>query len=174
VFQELDEWLRRRLRQLLWKRWKKPRARWRNLVALGVPPRSAREAAGSAKGTWRLSDFAKVFSGSSGANTRDFSPFPAEKTYAHLLSHVSTCATSPEQRLLAKSGLAEYRRTPSPTACDLTNRRVRDLHVRWCERGRLVTAPCSIVGMRPVRFLETRQVCNHVPGSRNSFRSFRF
>jgi hypothetical protein len=54
VFQELDEWLRRRLRQLLWKRWKKPRARWRNLVALGVPPRSAREAAGSAKGTWRL------------------------------------------------------------------------------------------------------------------------
>jgi group II intron reverse transcriptase/maturase len=54
VFQELDEWLRRRLRQLLWKRWKKPRARWRNLVALGVPPSSAREAAGSGKGTWRL------------------------------------------------------------------------------------------------------------------------
>ncbi len=54
VFQELDEWLRRRLRQLLWKRWKKPRARWRNLVALGVPPESAREAAGSGKGTWRL------------------------------------------------------------------------------------------------------------------------
>jgi RNA-directed DNA polymerase len=54
VFQELDEWIRRRLRQLLWKRWKKPRARWRNLVALGVPPSSAREAAGSGKGTWRL------------------------------------------------------------------------------------------------------------------------
>jgi RNA-directed DNA polymerase len=54
VFQELEEWLRRRLRQLLWKRWKKPRARWRNLVALGVPPDSAREAAGSGKGTWRL------------------------------------------------------------------------------------------------------------------------
>ena len=54
VFQELDEWVRRRLRQLLWKRWKKPRARWRNLVALGVPPSSAREAAGSGKGTWRL------------------------------------------------------------------------------------------------------------------------
>ena len=54
VFQELEEWQRRRLRQLVWKRWKKPRARWRNLVALGVPPRSAREAAGSGKGTWRL------------------------------------------------------------------------------------------------------------------------
>ena len=55
VFQELDEWLRRRLRQLLWKRWKKPGARQRNLVALGVPPRTAREASGSGKGAWRLS-----------------------------------------------------------------------------------------------------------------------
>ena len=54
VFQELDEWLRRRLRQLLWKRWKKPRTRQRNLVALGVPPSWAREATGSGKGTWRL------------------------------------------------------------------------------------------------------------------------
>jgi RNA-directed DNA polymerase len=55
VFQELDEWLRRRLRQLLWKRWKKPRTQQRNLVALGVPPSWAREATGSGKGTWRLS-----------------------------------------------------------------------------------------------------------------------
>mgnify|MGYP001564990365 CR=1 FL=1 len=54
VFNEVEEWLRRRLRQLLWKRWKKPRARRRNLMALGVPPSSAREAAGSGKGTWRL------------------------------------------------------------------------------------------------------------------------
>jgi RNA-directed DNA polymerase len=54
VFQELDEWLWRRLRQLLWKRWKKPRTRQRNLVALGVPPSWAREATGSGKGTWRL------------------------------------------------------------------------------------------------------------------------
>lgn len=54
VFQELDEWLRRRLRQLVWKRWKRPNTRWRNWVALGVPPSSAREAAGSGKGVWRL------------------------------------------------------------------------------------------------------------------------
>jgi RNA-directed DNA polymerase len=37
-FKELDEWLRRRLRQLVWKRWKRGRTRWRELVALGVPP----------------------------------------------------------------------------------------------------------------------------------------
>ena len=54
VFQELDEWLRRRLRQLLWKRWKKPRTRQRNLEALGISPGWTREAAGSGKGTWRL------------------------------------------------------------------------------------------------------------------------
>jgi group II intron reverse transcriptase/maturase len=54
VFHEIDEWLRRRLRQLLWKRWKRPKARRRNLEALGVPPKTAREAAGSGRGCWRL------------------------------------------------------------------------------------------------------------------------
>jgi RNA-directed DNA polymerase len=41
VFQGLDEWLRRRLRQLVWKRWKRGRTRWQGLVRLGVPPRMA-------------------------------------------------------------------------------------------------------------------------------------
>jgi hypothetical protein len=55
VFAELGEWLRRRLRQLLWKRWKRARARRRNLIALGVPSKTARETDGSGKGNWRLS-----------------------------------------------------------------------------------------------------------------------
>lgn len=55
IFQELDEWLRHRLRQLVWKRWKRPKTRYRELVARGVPAFSAREAAGSGKGPWRLS-----------------------------------------------------------------------------------------------------------------------
>ena len=38
VFAELDEWLRRRLRQLVWKRWKRGKTRWRELVKLGVSP----------------------------------------------------------------------------------------------------------------------------------------
>jgi RNA-directed DNA polymerase len=37
VFGELDEWLRRRLRQLIWKRWKRGKTRYRELVKLGVP-----------------------------------------------------------------------------------------------------------------------------------------
>jgi RNA-directed DNA polymerase len=54
VFERLDEWIRRRLRQLLWKRWKRGRTRYRELVALGVArDRAARGAAG--KGPWRMS-----------------------------------------------------------------------------------------------------------------------
>jgi RNA-directed DNA polymerase len=41
TFQALDEWLRRRLRQLIWKRWKRGKTRWRELVKLGVPPKMA-------------------------------------------------------------------------------------------------------------------------------------
>lgn len=52
-FQALDEWLRRRLRQLVWKRWKRGRTRWRELVALGVPPTLAGLGAVD-KGPWRM------------------------------------------------------------------------------------------------------------------------
>src|SRR5262249_36908803 len=52
VFDELDEWLRRRLRQIRWKEWKRPRTRWRNLRTLGTPEQKAREWAFSEKGYW--------------------------------------------------------------------------------------------------------------------------
>jgi len=54
VFAELDEWLRRRLRQVRWKEWKRWRARWRNLSALGIPPEVARQWAASRRGCWRV------------------------------------------------------------------------------------------------------------------------
>jgi len=53
-FAELDEWLRRRLRQVCWKEWKRYRTRQRNLLALGIPERKVREWAGSRKGYWRV------------------------------------------------------------------------------------------------------------------------
>jgi len=54
VYQELDEWLRRRLRQLLWKRWKRGTTRYRELSRLGVPnERAALGATG--KSPWRMS-----------------------------------------------------------------------------------------------------------------------
>jgi group II intron reverse transcriptase/maturase len=55
VFDEFDEWLRRRLRQVRWKEWKRFSARRRNLRALGLPDGKARQWAGSRKGYWRMS-----------------------------------------------------------------------------------------------------------------------
>ena len=54
VFEGLDEWVRRRLRQMLWKRWKQGTTRYRELVRLGVPPeRAALGAVGTSP--WRMS-----------------------------------------------------------------------------------------------------------------------
>lgn len=55
VFGDLDSWLRRRLRQVRWKEWKRWTARRRNLVALGIPEAKARQWASSRKGCWPLS-----------------------------------------------------------------------------------------------------------------------
>ena len=55
VFEGLDTWLRRRLRQVRWKEWKRPRTRERKLKKLGIPTREAREWASSRKGYWRIS-----------------------------------------------------------------------------------------------------------------------
>ena len=66
VLEELDGWLRRRLRQLVWKRWKRGTTRWRELVALGVP----RDKAGlGAVGTspWRMAGSPVVQQGLSNA-----------------------------------------------------------------------------------------------------------
>jgi len=53
VFKELDQWLRRRLRQLAWKRWKRGRTRHRELVSLGVSRERAALGAGG-KSPWRM------------------------------------------------------------------------------------------------------------------------
>ncbi|WP_277750825.1 group II intron reverse transcriptase/maturase [Nonomuraea polychroma] len=54
VFKDLDEWFRRRMRQIRWKEWKKPKTRRRNLRKLGIPDHKAREWASSGKGYWRI------------------------------------------------------------------------------------------------------------------------
>jgi group II intron reverse transcriptase/maturase len=53
VYEQLDEWTRRRLRQLLWKRWKRGATRLRELVQLGVPPERARMGA-TGTSPWRM------------------------------------------------------------------------------------------------------------------------
>ena len=56
VFRELDGWVRRRLRMCLWKNWKKPKSKIRNLIKLGVPEWKAYEWGNSRKGYWRISN----------------------------------------------------------------------------------------------------------------------
>jgi group II intron reverse transcriptase/maturase len=53
--EELDQWLRRRLRMCLWKQWKRAWTRFRNLRALGVPEWAAWMMAKSSKGPWIMS-----------------------------------------------------------------------------------------------------------------------
>jgi group II intron reverse transcriptase/maturase len=55
VLNQLDGWIRRRLRVCLLKQWRKPKARWRNLVKLGVSEEWAYMISGSRKGCYRLS-----------------------------------------------------------------------------------------------------------------------
>jgi len=55
IFNKLDSWIKRRLRMCLWKNWKKPRTRIRNLIRLKVPYGKAYEWGNTRKGYWRIS-----------------------------------------------------------------------------------------------------------------------
>jgi group II intron reverse transcriptase/maturase len=50
--QGISEWLRRRIRQLYWKRWKWVRTRYENLIRFGVPREKAWHWANTRKGYW--------------------------------------------------------------------------------------------------------------------------
>lgn len=52
VFEELDQWLRRKLRCLEWRKWKKPRTRVKRLIALGLERERARASAFNGRGPW--------------------------------------------------------------------------------------------------------------------------
>ena len=54
LLQGLDEWIRRRIRMVTWKRWKKIRTRFKNLVKAGIGKGKAWEFANSRKGYWRV------------------------------------------------------------------------------------------------------------------------
>jgi hypothetical protein len=54
LFREFDRWLRRRLRQVRWKEWKRPNTRGRKLRALGLSEADDRATAASQKGYWHL------------------------------------------------------------------------------------------------------------------------
>ena len=59
LMQTTDEWLRRRIRAIYWKQWKKVKTRYKMLQGLKIPEWKVHELANSRKGYWRM---AKVLS----------------------------------------------------------------------------------------------------------------
>jgi RNA-directed DNA polymerase len=53
--EKLDKWIRRRIRSLIWRHWKKPKTRLKGLLKRGVPDHIARAAACGNAGPWRAS-----------------------------------------------------------------------------------------------------------------------
>jgi hypothetical protein len=51
---DLDGWLRNRLRYCIWKNWKKPERRRKNLIRLGVDPDHAYQWSRTRKGGWAI------------------------------------------------------------------------------------------------------------------------
>ena len=83
VYQELDEWIRRRLRQIQWKRWKRGTTRYRELVRLGIPPeRAALGAVG--KSPWRMSRSPVIHEALSNAYWRNAGLISIAERYNHL------------------------------------------------------------------------------------------
>jgi len=52
VFEELDQWLRRKLRAVLWRQWKRNRTRFDELRRRGLTAEHARLGAGNGRGPW--------------------------------------------------------------------------------------------------------------------------
>ena len=52
---DLNGWLKRRIRQYIWKQWKNPRTKRRNLIQLGIEKQKAYEWSNTRKGYWRIS-----------------------------------------------------------------------------------------------------------------------
>jgi RNA-directed DNA polymerase len=52
IFEELDGWVRRKLRGILWRQWKKPGTRRKELMKRGLPQRQAWKSASNGYGPW--------------------------------------------------------------------------------------------------------------------------
>jgi len=60
VLENLESWIRRRLRSIIWKQWKRGKTRYKELRKRGIPHYQAAVAAGAPKGPWRMARHAVV------------------------------------------------------------------------------------------------------------------
>ncbi len=52
IFEELDEWIRRKLRCIMWRQWKRPWTRMTRLIRRGLNKERARRSAFNGRGPW--------------------------------------------------------------------------------------------------------------------------
>lgn len=52
IFEELDSWIRRKLRNLIWRKWKRPLTRMKNLMQRGLAREQALKSAVNGRGPW--------------------------------------------------------------------------------------------------------------------------
>jgi RNA-directed DNA polymerase len=52
TFEDLDKWLRRRLRAIIWRQWKRPWTRYREMCRRGLSDERARQSAFNGRGPW--------------------------------------------------------------------------------------------------------------------------
>jgi RNA-directed DNA polymerase len=56
LLKTVDQWMRRRIRMIYWKQWKKVRTKFSQLISLGIDKSKAWEFANTRKGYWRISN----------------------------------------------------------------------------------------------------------------------
>ena len=54
LLESIDKWMRRRIRMVFWKKWKRVKTKYKNLRKLGASERNAGRLANSRKGYWRI------------------------------------------------------------------------------------------------------------------------
>jgi RNA-directed DNA polymerase len=52
IFEELDQWIRRKLRCILWRQWKKPKTRAKKMIQLGLKKERGWQSAMNGRGPW--------------------------------------------------------------------------------------------------------------------------
>lgn len=85
-FRDLDEWFRRRMRQIRWKEWKVPRARRANLRRLGINESFSHQWGNSSKGYWRIAGSAVLQRALPNSYWDDLGLFTLKPTWQRLRS----------------------------------------------------------------------------------------
>ena len=60
VLENLEAWIRRRLRSIIWRQWKRGNTRYKELRKRGIQHYQAAVAAGAPRGSWRMARHATI------------------------------------------------------------------------------------------------------------------